>query len=29
MDMRMEDDVDALDGVDLDGDVYMDRDGDD
>jgi hypothetical protein len=29
VDMRMEDDVDAPDGVDLDGDVDMDRDGDD
>jgi hypothetical protein len=27
--MRMEDDVDAPDGVDLDGDVDMERDGDD
>jgi len=26
---RMEDDVDALDGVDLDGDVDMERDGED
>ena len=29
VDMRMEDDVDAPDGVDLDGDVDMERDGDD
>jgi len=29
MDMRMEDDVDAPDGIDLDGDVDMERDGDD
>jgi hypothetical protein len=29
VDMRMEDDVDAPDGVDLDGDMDMERDGDD
>jgi hypothetical protein len=29
VDMRMEDDVDALDSVDLDDDVDMERDGDD
>jgi len=29
LDMRMEDDVDAPDGVDLDSDVDMERDGDD
>jgi len=29
VDMRMEDDVDTLDGVDLDGDVDMERDGED
>jgi len=27
VDMRMEDNVDALDGIDLDGDVDMERDG--
>jgi hypothetical protein len=29
LDMCMEDDVDAPDGVDLDGDVDRERDGDD
>jgi hypothetical protein len=29
VELRMEDDVDAPDGVDLDGDVDMERDGDD
>jgi hypothetical protein len=29
VDIHVEDDVDALDSVDLDGDVYIERDGDD
>jgi hypothetical protein len=29
MDMRMEEDIDALYRVDLEGDVHMEKDGDD